>query len=230
MAHLTDYIDEFLAKAKTPQDVHEGITKAFEKVEKEWHDKCKSAFEMGFPKAATVGAWALVWVIKGNKLYVAQAGDSEAVLIKKNADNKFESVKVCKAYSANDAEEQKRLKAEFPKEKDVIHCRSKTACYVKGSLMPTRSFGDFRLKDKDFNFHYKRPEFGFRPPLKVHNGPYISYKPDIREFDLTQEDTYLILASDGVWDEMSVEEVPELISKSHSKILISSLIWNNCCV
>lgn len=82
---------------------------------------------MGFPKAAYVGACALVSVVKGNKLYVAQAGDSEAVLIRRKSEEEFESIQVCKAYSANDLDEQKRLKAKFPKEPDIVKCRSKTA-------------------------------------------------------------------------------------------------------
>ncbi len=79
--------------------------------------------------------------------------------------------------------------------------------------MPSRALGDFRLKHKEFNFHNKSPEYGYRPPFKVHNGPYITHKPDIRTFDLTKEDAFLVLASDGLWDEMKVEEVPEIISK-----------------
>lgn len=66
-------------------------------------------------------------VVKGNKLYVAQAGDSEAVLVKRKADGEYESVKICKAYTCNDLDEQKRLKAEFPDEPNIVKCRSETA-------------------------------------------------------------------------------------------------------
>lgn len=91
----------------------------------------------------------------------------------------------------------------FPKEKDIVHCRSKTACYVKGGLMPTRSFGDFRLKHREFNFHQFGQEYGFRRPIPFFTGPYISHEPDIQVFELTKQDRYLVLASDGLWDEIS---------------------------
>ena len=86
----------------------------------------KGAFEVGYPKAASVGACAIVTVIKGNKLYVANAGDCEGVLLKKT-ESGLESIKICKAYSANDPDEQKRLKEEHPGENDIIHCRSRDA-------------------------------------------------------------------------------------------------------
>jgi pyruvate dehydrogenase phosphatase len=69
--------------------------------------------------------------------------------------------------------------------------------------MPTRSFGDFRLKQREFNFHQFTQEYGFRRPIPTFTGPYITHEPDIQVFDLTKEDRYLVLASDGLWDEMS---------------------------
>ena len=232
MANLSGYLDTHLENANTSQEIQDAITKAYDQVEQEWYEKWKGAFEVGFPKAGYVGSWALVAVIKGDKLFIAQAGDSEAVLIRRNPEGNFESIKICKAFTCNDLDEQKRLKTEFPDEPNIVTCRSKDAWYVKGSLMPSRSLGDFRLKHKEFNFHYKGPEYGYRKPFAVHNGPYITHKPDIREFDLTKDDVYLILASDGLWDEMKIEEVPSIISKL-SAFLISLrwfliFLWSFC--
>ena len=73
-------------------------------------------------------------------------------------------------------------------------------CYVKGGLQPTRSFGDFRLKKPQFNFHNFTEDKGYRLPIPVFNGPYISSKPHITVHPLSQDDRYVILASDGLWD------------------------------
>jgi serine/threonine protein phosphatase PrpC len=94
------------------------------------------------------------------------------------------------------------LKKEFAKEDDIFICRGKGACYVKGNLMPTRAIGDLRLKKSEFNFHNHDPEFGYRKPIPVYNGPYINYKPDIQVFELTKDDEWIVLASDGLWDEI----------------------------
>ena len=46
--------------------------------------------------------------------------------------------------------------------------------------MPTRSFGDLRLKHGEFNFHNYSPELGYRGPIPRENysGSYISHLPD----------------------------------------------------
>ena len=41
--------------------------------------------------------------------------------------------------------------------------------------------------------------------------PYVTCEPEIREKDITNEDEYLILASDGVWDVMRNEDVGRLV-------------------
>jgi hypothetical protein len=45
--------------------------------------------------------------------------------------------------------------------------------------MPTRAFGDLRLKLSEFNFINYSPELGYRKPLPKYTGPYISHVPDI---------------------------------------------------
>jgi serine/threonine protein phosphatase PrpC len=72
--------------------------------------------------------------------------------------------------------------------------------------MPTRAFGDFRLKKAEFNYHNFLPEFGYRQPIPKFNGPYITHEPEIQVHDITKEDAYLVLASDGLWDEVSRKE------------------------
>jgi pyruvate dehydrogenase phosphatase len=83
----------------------------------------------------------------------------------------------------------------FPGEDDIVRC--KNACYVKGRLQPTRSFGDFYLKYKEYNF----------TRLAVFTGPYIEATPLVTHFALKDEHKNLILASDGLWDELDEVEI-----------------------
>jgi serine/threonine protein phosphatase PrpC len=41
-------------------------------------------FDKGYPKVAYVGSCALIALVHNNKLYIANAGDSKAVLLRKN--------------------------------------------------------------------------------------------------------------------------------------------------
>lgn len=78
--------------------------------------------------------------------------------------------------------------------------------------MPSRAFGDLRLKHPEFNFHNYPPEHGYRQPIRKDNysGNYISHIPEVQVFDLTEEDRFLVLASDGLWDEFNRKHSAEI--------------------
>ena len=80
---------------------------------------------------------------------------------------------------------------------------------------PTRSLGDLQLKHAEFNFHYFPPDQGYQPPIPRHNytGPYINHLPDVTVHELTEADRYLILASDGLWDEVNRKRSAELLTQ-----------------
>jgi serine/threonine protein phosphatase PrpC len=111
-----------------------------------------------------VGSCALIAVKIKDKLFVANCGDSKAVILRE-ADNTFTAIDASKTFNANKDYEQKRLYKLFPKEKDIVVCRSEKACYVKNALMPTRAIGDLRLKKKEINFHDFDAELGFKKPI-----------------------------------------------------------------
>ena len=115
-------LDELLKNATSEKEIISAIDKAYELVENELLQNATGAFDLGF-NSGTVGSCALTAVVKGNKLFVAQAGDSNAVLISKEGEG-FKTTLVSKSFSANEVEEQQRLKKEFPKERDIYVCRS----------------------------------------------------------------------------------------------------------
>jgi serine/threonine protein phosphatase PrpC len=102
MKNMHMYIDEELGKTKKKgeKEIKDCIIKAFERVEADWVNTARTAFHAGYPHAARVGACALVAVVVDNKLYVANAGDSKAALIRKNGDI-YERIKVSKTFNAN---------------------------------------------------------------------------------------------------------------------------------
>ena len=78
------YIDEELNKSykKGDKEIVESIKSAFARIEKDWVDTARAAFHGGYPHAARVGSCALVPVVRDNKVYVANAGDSKAAIIR----------------------------------------------------------------------------------------------------------------------------------------------------
>jgi pyruvate dehydrogenase phosphatase len=182
MRQMHIYLDENLKKAKTDADVIKAINDAFDKVENEWYEVVKTCFDKGLPKTAYVGSCALIAVVHNNKLFVANAGDSKAAVLRKKQDGSYESIKLSKTFNANKKYEQERLKEQFKTEPDIVICKDaleNKACYVKGNLMPTRALGDFRLKKAEFNNHSYSRDLGYRNAIPVYNGPYITHVPDI---------------------------------------------------
>lgn len=67
----------------TDSQVKEAICKAFDQMESEWYEVAKATFDKGFSKPAYVSSTALVVLIRDNKVYIANSGDSKAVLVRK---------------------------------------------------------------------------------------------------------------------------------------------------
>jgi pyruvate dehydrogenase phosphatase len=104
-------------------------------------------------------------------------------------------------------------------------------CYVKGRLQPTRSFGDFYLKYEVLSYDKETQRcvsvcvcvcleinvLIFSPLLKEGKSfPYITVVPDITihkrkmnsvKWGSENKCSFIVLASDGVWDFLTKEEV-----------------------
>lgn len=78
--------------------------------------------------------------------------------------------------------------------------------------MPSRSFGDLYLKDEQFNKPLYSGGRIVAPALGTFTGPYITHSPDIIIQDIKPNDRFIILASDGLWDEMSEQDAAEVVA------------------
>jgi pyruvate dehydrogenase phosphatase len=204
-------------RIRTQQDWQIVLASAFDELENQLRDSVRGSYRLGFAKVASVGSCAIVALVFDKHFVVANAGDCQAVVVSLG-DNGVKGENICVVHSSNLKSEQERLAREHPGEEDIVRCKSPTACYVKGRLMPTRAFGDFHLKFEEFN----NPEnlgqvHGFnRSQIQRFTGPYVSHSPDIQTREIRAGDKFLILASDGLWDEMTEQEAAETIAEASS--------------
>jgi len=70
---------------------------------------------------------------------------------------------------------------------------------VEGVLAVSRSIGDARLK------------------------PYVTAEPDVMEYDIGENDLFLVIASDGIWDTMTSDLVAKFVLVNTCKIVKKSL-------
>lgn len=128
------------------------------------------------------GTTALIAIMEGTKLTVANVGDSRGVM----CDSKGTAIPVSFDHKPQQMRERKRIKEAggFVTFNGVWR--------VAGILATSRALGDYPLKDKNL----------------------VIADPDILTFDLKDhKPSFVILASDGLWDTFSNEEAVAFIKE-----------------
>lgn len=201
------------ASGSAKERVKAALLQTFDSLEDRIVAAARSPYEMGFASVSSVGSCGLVAVVFKDFYALANSGDCQAVLVKQ-IDGVFLGSNLCAVHSSNTPEEQARLIREHPGEKDIVICKHSKACYVKGKLMPTRSFGDLHLKHTEFNNPFGLTSVhGFRKSrIRDFTGPYITHRPDVYVNDISPDDHYLIIATDGLWDDVSIPEAAEIVA------------------
>jgi len=141
------------------------------------------------------GSTAVCTLIKDNKIYCANAGDSRAIC---------SVAGVCEELSHDhkpcDEEEQRRIIAaggwvEFNR--------------VNGNLALSRAMGDFVFK---------------RNNKKSAEEQIVTALPDVIVKDITKDFEFIVVACDGIWDVMSNEEVKDFVRTRIAQKLIPEQI------
>ncbi|KAJ3045532.1 hypothetical protein HDV00_009189 [Rhizophlyctis rosea] len=162
-------------------------------------------------RPAIAGSCALVAYMEEDDLYVACTGDSRAVLGVRRGDGTFEAVPLSADQSIKNPVEYARLLEEHPNESETVFVKGR----VLGGLMPTRAFGDSRYKWPKWIQDALLPRLTRRPtPKNYLTPPYITAEPEVTHYLLNPKtDRFLILATDGLYDELTSDECVDLVGK-----------------
>ncbi|KAJ0533608.1 putative protein-serine/threonine phosphatase [Helianthus annuus] len=172
-------------------------------VEREWENN---------PKIASVGSCCLAGVVCNGMLYVANAGDSRAVLGKQvdKTEKAFMPVRLSQDHNANDESIREELIALFPNDPNIVVFKQ-NIWRVRGLIQISRSIGDAYLKRFDFN----------KPPLPAKfiqsepfSKPILKAEPTTLVTKLVPEDQFVIFASDGLWDHLTDQQAIDLVKSS----------------
>lgn len=135
------------------------------------------------------GSTAIVATIKNNCLFIANAGDSRAVLCKAG-----KAVALSTDHKAEDnlGEQTRILELADQNNKELVDVLRVNGGILRvfGSLAVTRSLGD--------RFYT----------------PYVIPDPEIKHQEIEQDDEFLILACDGLWDVCDNQDAVDIVSKS----------------
>ncbi|KAJ3706018.1 hypothetical protein LUZ61_009723 [Rhynchospora tenuis] len=188
----------------------DAIKKAFESTEEEFLHLVKHSW-VSRPKMASVGSCCLVGLIADDTLYVANCGDSRAVLGKRGSDGKrVVAERLSTDHNAATEEVRKELTALHPDDSHiVVHTRG--VWRVKGIIQVLRSIGDVYLKKPEFS---KDPLFQqFVSPVTLKR-PVMTAEPQIRVRKLKPQDRFVIFASDGLWEHLTDEAAVEIVFRN----------------
>jgi protein phosphatase 1L len=186
-AHL---FNKIISRPCLLSDPIDAITSGFAEVEEEF---VRLAREKEFD--GMVGTTVTAVLILGSILFVANLGDSEAVLCSKG------KVKVLtECHSTNNEMERKRVEAV-----GGIIVRDRHGAYRLGhpvwnptyvNIAVTRSIGDIYFKCAEY---VDSKQSG------------LIATPSIKKVELTGDEKFMIIASDGFWDVVKYEEAVDLV-------------------
>ena len=140
-------------------------------------------------------------------LKIACTGDSRAVLGRRSAAGKWQAVPLSVDQTGYNPEEVARLQREHPNESEMI----KNGRLL--GLAVTRAFGDSRWKwPRELQEQARARYFGPRLLDNLHSPPYLTAEPVITTTKINPDrQDFVILASDGLWDNLSSEEAVDLV-------------------
>jgi serine/threonine protein phosphatase PrpC len=146
------------------------------------------------------GTTAVVGCVRGNDLFVANVGDSRAIVCSRAADGTIQSYAVSEDH-----------KPDLPTEKQRIEScggRVIVTSFDDGTTGPARVF----LADIDIPGLAMSRSMG---DLVAHSAG-VSSEPDSIHFPIASERCWVVFASDGLWEFLSNDEVAKIVVAAES--------------
>ncbi|KAJ1644518.1 [Pyruvate dehydrogenase [acetyl-transferring]]-phosphatase 1, mitochondrial [Coemansia asiatica] len=164
---------------------------------------------------AVAGSCGLVAVVDkdAGEVVVANTGDSRALLGVRLDNGKWKAVRLSEDHTADNKMELQRLSRDHPGETVIRHRR------VLGGLIPTRAFGDCRYKwpldvqQALFPTLLAQGHKYATTPQDYTTPPYVTAHPVIVRHKLSRNDKFIVVASDGLYDQMSDADIVDTVAQ-----------------
>lgn len=207
--HLFPYLHKFASEqGGLSADV---IKKAFNATEEDFTRLVKQSLPLK-PQIASVGSCCLVGAISNGELYVANLGDSRAVLGRRGFDGEHNSVvaeRLSTDHNVSCENVRREVEASHPDDSPIV-VYYQGVWRIKGIIQVSRSIGDIYLKKPEFHRDPIFQQYGTLVPMKR---PLLSSVPSILKRKLKPQDLFLIFASDGLWEHLTDDAAVQLVSK-----------------
>ncbi|TYI32714.1 hypothetical protein ES332_A04G082300v1 [Gossypium tomentosum] len=162
------------------------------------------------PLIAAIGSCCLVGVIWRGTLYVANLGDSRAVIGYLGRSNKIVAEQLTRDHNASIEEVRQELRSLHPDDSHIVVMKH-GVWRIKGIIQVSRSIGDAYLKRPEFSLDPSFPRFHLSEPIRR---PVLTAEPSLCTRVLQPSDKFLIFASDGLWEHLTNQQAIEIVSNS----------------
>lgn len=210
--------DQFHKPEFAPLPIEQKLKNAFAQVDDAFIGQL--AQKRGNCMENCAGSCCLVALLEEDTVYVANAGDSRAILVSRSTNNNtsYTITPLSFDHNANSSESERKLVAARSSDPNPVRLsdalkdlkemqpegvtldESDFPLRVAGTLMVTRAIGDAYLKRSEYSY----------PPYQDYT-PYITSEPEVISHQIKPEDDFIVMASDGLWEILSNEEVVEFI-------------------
>ncbi|CAA2976716.1 probable phosphatase 2C 60 [Olea europaea subsp. europaea] len=203
--HLFRHLKTFAAEHQSMSV--EVIRKAFQATEDGFFSLVSRQWPLN-PQIAAVGSCCLVGIICNGTLYIANLGDSRAVLGRLvKATGEVLSIQLSSEHNASIESVRQELKSMHPDDSQIVVLKH-NVWRVKGLIQISRSIGDVYLKRTEFNREPLYSKFRLREPFKK---PILSSEPSISVHQLLPHDKFIIFASDGLWEHLTNQDAVNIV-------------------
>ncbi|KAL6867329.1 hypothetical protein ACP4OV_015353 [Aristida adscensionis] len=188
----------------------EVIAKAFGATEEEFAGMVQRQWPTQ-PRIVSVGSCCLVGAVEGGTLYVANLGDSRAVLGRRAGRRRVVAERMSRDHNVADEDVRREVAAMHPDDSHIV-LNAHGVWRIKGIIQVSRSIGDVYLKNPDICRGNPMLQQSLCPfPLRR---PVMSAVPSIRTRELRPGDRFVIFASDGLWEQLTDEAAVGIVAGS----------------
>ncbi|KAL3539104.1 hypothetical protein ACH5RR_002470 [Cinchona calisaya] len=206
--HLFQHLKRFTSEQQSISV--EVIRKAFQATEEGFLSVVTRNWPMK-PQIAAVGSCCLVGIICSGTLYIANLGDSRAVLGRLvKATGEVLPIQLSSEHNASIESVRQELQSLHPDDPRIVVLKH-NVWRVKGLIQISRSIGDVYLKKAEFNKEPLYAKFRLREPFRR---PILSSEPSISVHQLQAHDQFIIFASDGLWEHLSNQEAVDIVQNN----------------
>ncbi|KAE8665906.1 putative protein phosphatase 2C 60 [Hibiscus syriacus] len=203
--HLFQHLKRFAAEQQSMSvDV---IKKAYQATEEGFFSIVAKQWLMN-PQIAAVGSCCLVGVVCNGTLYIANVGDSRAVLGRiVKATGEVLAIQLSSEHNVAIESVRQEMRSLHPDDSHIVVLKH-NVWRVKGLIQVSRSIGDVYLKKAEYNRTPLYQKFRLRETFRK---PILSSEPSISTYELQPYDQFIIFASDGLWEHLSNQDAVDIV-------------------